>query len=161
MDFTFGWIPYQNIWNAHKIFHFYQRNDLKCIPKHLKRIQYFPYIIVPKQQFLQIWDPDFLKSKRIQLFLFCGFYLRLNSIPKHLKRTQNFPLLPKDAKCLTNDRKLLLVNPPPHFSILSIFWVLTRFCRFDFKILQIWLQNCADLTSRIFEELTPNINADL
>ena len=46
--FTFGWIPFQNIWNAHNIFHFYQRNDLKCIPKHLKHIQYFPYIIVPK-----------------------------------------------------------------------------------------------------------------
>ena len=107
-------------------------NDLKCIPKHLKRIQYFPYIIVPKQQFLQIWDPDFLKYKNSNLFLSCGFYLRLNSIPKHLKRTQNFPLLPKDAKCLTNDRMLLLVNPPPIF----------QYCQFSE-----FLFDYADLTS--------------
>ena len=67
------WNAYQNVWNAYNI-HLKQTpyilqivnlrlpNDLKCIPKHLKRIQYFPNIIVPKQQFLQIWDPDFLKS---------------------------------------------------------------------------------------------------
>ena len=34
-------------------------NDLKCIPKHLKRIQYFPYIIVQILQILWIGLADF------------------------------------------------------------------------------------------------------
>ena len=72
MDFTFGWIPYQNIWTPYilQIVNLRLPNDLKCIPKHLKRIQYFFYIIVPRQNFLQIWDLDFLKSKRIQIFFY-------------------------------------------------------------------------------------------
>ena len=63
------WNAYQNIWNAYNI-HLKQTpyilqivnlrlpNDLKCIPKHLKRTQYFPYIIVQILQILWIRLPD-------------------------------------------------------------------------------------------------------
>ena len=71
----------------------------------MKRIQNFPYIIVPNQQFMQIVGLDLLKFKRNQIPLrpavFFVDFLRnenlrlpnnLKCIPKHLKRTKNFSL---------------------------------------------------------------------